>query len=507
MNMSRSELESESVPVSMRGIGKKFAQTPVLQDVDFSLRSGEVHILAGENGAGKSTLMKILRGVYPDYRGTLEIEGRPVRFRNPASASSHGIAMIFQELSLIPSLSVCDNIFLGREQGSFFLNAREQRRKAEKQLQQMGLDLDPDELVENLPVSLCQMVEIAKALIHEARIIIMDEPTSALNQPEVKQLFTLIAQLKTAGCGIIYITHKMEEIYQLADRITVLRDGRLIGTREAEGLPREKLIEWMVGRPLDEQFPPRKGQLGDEVLNISNLSVSTGSQSVDISDISLSLRKGEVVGLAGLEGSGNHTVLEALFGAFGPVKGRVELNGQAFVVRNPKRSLRSGVALLPGDRKTCGIVPTMSTAQNITLSSQEISFSAGWLRLHKEKEVVSELVSALRIRANHINQPITELSGGNQQKALLARCMASRAGILLLDEPTRGVDVGAKHDIYEIINTWTAQGGSVLLITSEMPEMLALADRIMVLHRGRINTVLDRSEATQERILSAAMGA
>jgi ABC-type sugar transport system ATPase subunit len=491
--------------LTMRNIGKTFSNVPVLQEVQLSLRAGEVHILAGENGAGKSTLMKILRGVYSEYDGHIETDGQPVRFRSPSAAAASGIAMIFQELSLIPTLSVCDNIFLGREQGGIFLDTNSQKKIAGDYLADIGLELDLDELVENLPVSLCQMVEIVKALVHGARIIIMDEPTSALNRPEVARLFKLIAKMKADGCGIIYITHKMEEIYQLADRITVLRDGRWIGTEDAKNLPREKLIEWMVGRPLDEQFPPKRNTPGEEVLHIDGLSVS-GAQATGIENISLSLRKGEVLGLAGLEGSGNHTVLEALFGVFGPVTGKVNLNKRTLSIRNPRHSLANRLAFLPCDRKTSGIIPTMSTGGNISMASPEISSRTGWLRLRKEKEIIDEFINSLRIRTRDSGQLITELSGGNQQKALLARCMASRADILLLDEPTRGVDVGAKHDIYEIINSWTARGGSVLLITSEMPEMLALADRIAVLHRGQIRAVFEQHEATQEKVLAVAMG-
>lgn len=495
----------------MRRIGKTFSGTRVLRDVDFELRAGEVHVLAGENGAGKSTLIKILAGVHTDYDGAIELNGKTIRFRSPQHAAEHGISAIHQELTLIPSMTVSDNIFLGREQSRVlgWMDFASQEKTCAALIKQLGLAVDVRRCVDQYPISVCQTIEIAKALAVDARIIIMDEPTSALTEVEVATLFNTIAGLKSRGCGIIYISHKMEEIYRIADRITVLRDGRYIGTSGVSDLPRTELIRWMVGREIDEQFPEQTQRFGGERLNVLNLTVPdpTGLPRPVVDNVTFSVRAGEILGIGGLQGSGASQLLNALFGAYGPTpRGKVLLDGRPFQMRSPKHSVNNGVALLTNDRKTAGLVLGMSIANNVTLASIP-KFSPGfWVRNGREKECADEYRQALNIRTTGVEQPVESLSGGNQQKVVLAKWLATEPKLMLLDEPTRGVDVGAKHEIYELMRQWTDQGIAILLITSEMPELLALSHRIIVMHRGRITAELCRNEATQERILAAAMG-
>jgi len=507
--MTRKHGEVDSAPlVRMRGITKRFGPVTVLRDVDFEVRAGEVQVLAGENGAGKSTLIKILAGVHAEYEGQLEIEGQCVRPRNPREAAALGVAVIHQELSLVPSMSVADNIFLGCSAaavGGFVRDGR-QRDEARRLLREFQLDVDVDVFVEDLPIATQQLIEIAKALRQGTKVIIMDEPTSALSGPEVDKLFGWIQQLKARGCGLVYITHKMEEIERIADRITVLRDGRLVGSAPAAQLSVPQLIHWMVGRDVEQQFPRHASHLGDERLRVEDFCVTAGPRQL-VNRVSLSVRAGEIVGLAGLQGSGNSQFLLGLFGAFGSqAKGRVALDGQPLRLGSPRDSIRRGLAMITNDRKATGLVLSLSVIANTTLADLARFSPGGWRREGRERIAATEMSRILHLRAANLDMAVGELSGGNQQKVVLAKWLLTRPRVLLLDEPTRGVDIGAKREIYELMNEWTNEGIAILLVTSEMSELLAMSDRILVMHRGTLTAELSRQEATADAILEAAMG-
>jgi ribose transport system ATP-binding protein len=476
----------------MKGIRKAFAGTAALDDVSFELVPGEVHVLAGENGAGKSTLMKILAGVFSADAGEIHLGGNTV-------------SVIHQEISLIEPMSVADNIFLGRELGGVWVDRERQRERAEKLCAQLGIPVDVTESVENYPLSIKQL-EIAKALAFDARILVMDEPTSALGARETERLFELIAELKGRGCGIIYISHRMEDIYRLADRITVLRDGRLVGTAAAKDLPESELIRWMIGRELESQFPERKPSLGPVRLEVQGFSVA-GARGPKVKEVSFSVRAGEIVGLAGLQGCGASELFGGLFGAYGPAaSGKAFVDGESFAVRSPKHSMKQGLAYLTAERKTTGLVLGMGIRENITLASLPSVSPYGWLRPRAETEATQRQSRAFSIRAASAELPVGRLSGGNQQKVALAKWAETEPKVLLLDEPTRGVDVGAKHEIYELMNRWSAEGLAILMATTDMAELLGMSDRILVLHRGTVTAEFSRSEATPDNILSAAMG-
>jgi ribose transport system ATP-binding protein len=506
-------MDNQSPILRMQGITKRFGATLALEDVDFMLYPGEVHILAGENGAGKSTLMKILGGVHSEYEGRIELEGRPVRFRSPQEAAEQGISIIHQELSLVPSLSVADNIFLGREKTSRripgWVQSATQKRECSENLQRLGLDISPDVVADSLPLSLQQMVEITKALSLDARVVVMDEPTSALNEPEVERLFQLMADLKAGGCAIVYITHKMEEIEQVGDRITVLRDGRFVGARPAVDLSREEMIRWMVGREMEEQFPRHQQRPGPVKLAVENFSLPDpgGKPRPVVQKVSFEVRAGEILGLAGLQGSGSSELLAGLFGAYGNnFSGRILLDNQPFRPGSPREAIRQGLALLTNDRKTTGLILDAGIQDNLTLATIPKFSPAGWRRKGRERQAARNQRQTLGIRTIDLDLPVTSLSGGNQQKVVLGKWLETEPRVLLLDEPTRGVDVGAKREIYELMNQWTAEGKAIVLITSEMPELLALSDRIVVMHRGRVTAEFSRDSAEPEGILKAAMG-
>jgi len=495
----------------MQAIGKSFSGVRVLSEVSFDLFAGEVHVLAGENGAGKSTLIKVLSGVYADYRGKVVLGEQAVRFKSPQEALAGGISVIYQEISLVGPMSVADNIFLGREAtlGGAWLDRRAQQEEARKLLGELGLQIDVTRAVEEYPVSVQQMIEIVKALSYNSQIIVMDEPTSTLSEPEVERLFSIIGILKARGCGIIYISHKMEEIYRIADRITVLRDGRHVGTHAAAELPRAELIRRMVGREISRLFPERSFCAGAKILQVSKLTVPGGKKSAHplVNEVSFEVRAGEILGLAGLQGSGNSELLNGLFGTFGKLsRGSVILGGKPFEIRSPGDSIRNALALLTNDRKATGLVLEMNICHNLTLASLEKFSRGGWLNSEKEKAAGRTRMESLEIKAVSQAQEVGTLSGGNQQKVILGKWLETEPKVFLLDEPTRGVDVAVKHEIYELMNAWTQAGCAIILITSEMPELLAMSDRILVMCRGRISAEFRRGEASQEKILKAAMG-
>jgi ABC-type sugar transport system ATPase subunit len=496
--------------VVMSDITKRFGRVTVLQDVQFAVLPGEVHVLAGENGAGKSTLIKILGGVHADFEGRIEIAGRRARPRTPIEANALGIAVIHQELSLIGSMSVADNLFLGRMPvcGGLVRDAQ-QRREARQWLRQLGLDLDPRRRAEEFPIPVRQLIEIAKALSQNARVLVMDEPTSALNAPEVERLFSLIQSLKERGCGIVYITHKMEEIERIADRITVLRDGRWIGTAPARELPSSTLIRWMVGREVGEQFPRRAPRPGDERLRLEGFGVFPAGLAAKpaVEGATFRLRAGEIVGVGGLQGSGASELFLGLFGAYGArTQGQAWLDGRPVRFQTPRQAIDAGVALVTNDRKATGLVLPLSISANATLAGLRGLSPGGWRRPAFEREATRHMADTLRLRAATLDLEAGALSGGNQQKVVLAKWLQIRPRLLLLDEPTRGIDVAAKREIYQLMDAWTAEGISILLITSEMPELITLSDRVVVMHRGRVSAEFGRAEATPEAILAAAMG-
>ncbi|HEV2437162.1 MAG TPA: sugar ABC transporter ATP-binding protein [Verrucomicrobiae bacterium] len=511
MNDSASRTETRAATlVRMRGITKRFGNVTVLKDAQLEVRTGEVHVLVGENGAGKSTLIKILAGVHTEFEGRIEIGGREVRPQTPLEANALGIAVIHQELSLIGSMSVADNIFLGRapRRAGLVWDA-EQSRKTGHWVRQLGLDIDTRRLVEEFPIAIQQLIEIAKALSQNAKVMVMDEPTSALNAPEVEKLFSLIRELKQQGCGIVYITHKMEEIERIADRITVLRDGQWIGTAPAAELPTAKLIQWMVGREMGEQFPRHTPHPGAERLRLENFGVFPDgfSRKPAVQDVSLAVRAGEILGIGGLQGSGASELFLGIFGSYrSATRGRMQLDGTERCFASPRQAIESGVALLTNDRKATGLVLSLSIVANVTLAALRELSSGGWRQPAREYAAAQQTVSPMQLRAASLDLEVNTLSGGNQQKVALAKWLQIRPKVLLLDEPTRGVDIGAKREIYQLMNQWTAQGIAILLITSELPELLTLSDRIVVLHRGRVAAELSRAQATPETVLMAAMG-
>ena len=500
--------------VVMRGIRKSFGPVEVLCEVDFEVLPGEVHVLAGENGAGKSTLIKILSGAYDDFSGELLVGGRPRNFTHPSQAVRAGIATIHQDLSLVASMSVSDNLFLGAEVPGRFgqIDFDCQETEAARMLQETALDFSPRQLVEELPISSQQTLEIARALAREAEVVIFDEPTSALNEQEVDSLFQRISELRDQGRGIVYITHKMEEIYRLADRITVLRDGERVGTAAAGDLPPDELVMWMVGRDVAASGADAMSVTDHDVpaLEVEGLSVAhpTVKDHFVVDSVSFNLYRGEILGLAGLQGAGTSEVLHALFGALGTrATGQARLGGEPFSPLHPRESVREGVVLLTNDRKSMGLAPEMDVIQSVSLTSlSRFSGPGGWVHREREREAVEELTREFRLSAPSLEAPIRTLSGGNQQKAYLARCLLAEPRVLLLDEPTRGIDVGAKADIYELMRGWVRKGIAVLLITSEMEELLTLSDRILVMHRGRVVTELTRDTASKDAVLAAAMG-
>ena len=488
-------------------IGKSFAGHAVLRDVTFDLEPGEVHVLAGENGAGKSTLIKILGGVHSADTGAVRVDGKQLRFHSALDAQRSGVAIIHQELSLAPSLSIVDNLFLGRERtGSLgVVRARAQHREARQLLDRVGLAVDPRRRVAGLPVAARQLVEIAKALGQNARIIAMDEPTSSLTRPDAERLFEQIGELKRDGTGVIYITHRMEEIYRLADRISVLRDGRMILTRPAHQLDRGQLVQAMVGRQLDEQIHREPVPVGEELLSVKSVSVK-GRTGMLLESVGLYLHAGEVLGVAGLAGSGSSELLHALFGDGPATMEGLRVRGRAARVTSPGQAKSLGIALLTSDRKRTGLCASLSIAENTTLAALEELSPGGLRRRRLEAESARRGIDSMHIACRSASQPVRTLSGGNQQKVALAKWIETHPRVLLLDEPTRGIDVGAKHEIYELLNRWTAEGMGILLVSSELPELLGLSDRVIVLHRGQLTAEFTRAEATPEKVVAAALG-
>jgi len=512
MNQSPdSPTSPSSAPLlQMRAISKSFGDVEVLSGVDFDLRSGEVHVLAGENGAGKSTLIKILAGVYDDYWGEILLRGAPCRFSRPHHAYDAGIAVIYQELSLVDSLSIGENLLLGREGGGFvgWLDRRRERELAERMLSESEIHADPDRPAEAYPISTRQTVEIAKALSRNASILVMDEPTSALTDPEVERLFRLIRSLTRDGKGIIYITHKLEEIFRIGDRVTVLRDGHTVATTSVAVLNHGELVRQMVGREVPESEGRASTTAGEVLLDVRDLVVRGPAEGrLLVEGVSLSVRRGEIVGLAGLQGCGNSEVLQAIFGVPGDsASGSIMVAGVSAAGGTPAHAIRRRVALLTNDRKRGGLVLERPVRENITLASLPRFSPAGWVLRAREKDAALRRRDQLRIRTSSSEQEAGTLSGGNQQKVVFAKWLETSPELLLLDDPTRGVDVGAKAEIYALVASLREEGCGILLVSSETPELLSLCDRILVMRSGRIVAEFDRGTASQEAVLHAALG-
>jgi ribose transport system ATP-binding protein len=488
----------------MRHIRKVFPGVVALDDVHFELRKGEVHVLLGENGAGKSTLMKILSGAYQKTSGQILLDGEEVEIKNPRHAQELGISIIYQELNLIPYLRVGENIFLGREpcKRAGVVNSKTLYRASQKLLDDLGVQIDARAVVRQLRVAQQQMVEVAKALSLDARILIMDEPTSALTDVEINELFATIRRLKSRGVSVVYISHRMEEIFEIGDRVTVLRDGRYVGTEEIKKVTKPRLIRMMVDRDLSEQFPKVKAPVGEEVLRVESL-----TRKGVLEDISFTLRKGEVLGIAGLLGSGRTELARALFGADRIDSGEVYIKGERVRIRSPRSAISSGLGFLTEDRKSEGLVLLLSVKDNIALPSVDRLSKFGVVDHRKEREAAESYVHDLRIKTPGLQQRVVFLSGGNQQKVVLSKWLFCNSDILIFDEPTRGIDVGSKVEIYQLMNELTAKGAAILMISSELPEILGMSDRILVMRRGRIAGELNAAEATQEKILQLAIGA
>ncbi len=504
---------TDSAPlVAMTGIAKRYGGVQACRDIDLTVRPGEVHALLGENGAGKSTLMRILSGDVTDFDGGIAAGGHPRRFAGPAEAQAAGIAMIHQELDLVPALSVAENVFLGRElRRAGRMDRRGMHRRTAAVLERIGVGLAPARQVEQLRTGEQQLVVIAKALSLDARVLIMDEPTSALSSSEVDRLFDVTRELRRDGVGIVYISHRSDEIARIADRATVLRNGEVVATFDPGTMSTKQVVEAMVGRPVQSVFSTPDVEHGDELLRVEDLAVrprrpQPGRRDPD--GISLTVRAGEIVGLAGLLGAGRTELLETLYGvgAAGARSGRMQLHGEPVAPRSPRHALRHGIAFVPEDRRVAGLVLFHSVLANTVIASLGSVGRLGFVSARRERRAAQDSAARLGIKAAAVTDAVGTLSGGNQQKVVLGKVLRAQPRVLLLDEPTRGVDVGAKSEIYELLGELAGQGLGVLLASSELPELIGICDRVVVLRAGRSVADFDTAHAGEADVLAAAMG-
>lgn len=487
----------------MIGICKSFGANKVLGGVNLHVRPGEVHALMGENGAGKSTLMNILTGIHRADAGTIMVDGKGVTFKNNKDAEEHGIAFIHQELNIWPNLSVLENLFLMNQPKTRFgtIDFKKMREMAEAKCQEIGIDLPLDEIAGECSVGQQQMTEITRSLMLDAKTVIMDEPTAALTERETDRLFEVMKKLKNKGVSIIYISHRMEEVFANCDTITVMRDGQTISSRPTEETNMDQIVGDMVGRVMSEYYPARTNVPGDEIFRVEGF-----TQPGVFRDISFNLRKGEILGVAGLMGAGRTEIMRAIFGVDPHESGKLYFEGKEIHIKNPRDAIRHGFGFITENRKTEGLILDFSIERNIALPSEERLAQSHVINDKKEFDFSSELSKRLGVKAQDINLPASTLSGGNQQKVVIAKWVGMHPKLLILDEPTRGIDIGAKKDIYDLMNELTAKGVSIIMVSSELPEVIGMSDRILVIHEGRAAGIVEHKDATQTRIMTLATG-
>ncbi|WP_110928167.1 sugar ABC transporter ATP-binding protein [Bacillus massiliglaciei] len=489
--------------ITMKNIFKAFGTNQVLTGVDFELEEGEVHALMGENGAGKSTMMNVLTGLHPKDKGSILINGTETSFNNPKEAEQHGITFIHQELNIWPDMTVLDNLFIGKELKTAFglVNTKEMKALAKKQFARLGVSIPLDKEAGSCSVGEQQMIEIAKALMTEAKVIIMDEPTAALTEREIGKLFEVISSLKKEGVSIVYISHRMEEIFTICDRITVMRDGKTVDTKEIKETTFDEVVKKMVGRELTDRFPQREPKLGETMLQVKDL-----TKNGVFREVSFSVRAGEIVGISGLMGAGRTEIMRAIFGLDSTDSGEIWLDGKKVSISSPARAVESGIGFITENRKEEGLILDFSIKDNMVLPTLFSFAPKGIINEKTELDFVEMLIRRLTVKTESAETAVGNLSGGNQQKVVIAKWVGIGPKVLILDEPTRGVDVGAKREIYQLMNELTDRGVAIIMVSSELPEVLGMSDRILVVHEGKITGELIKEEATQEKIMTLATG-
>ena len=497
-------MSNSRIPIlEMRGITKRFPGVLALDHVDLTVYPGQVLALVGENGAGKSTLMKVLSGVHQMDEGEILMEGKPVKIENPLASQLMGISIIYQELSVLDNMNIAENIFLGREKrkGRAFVNKKTMHAEARKLLDEVGLDVDTHTMAGELSTAQKQMIEVAKALSFNSKIIIMDEPTSSLTETETDILFGIIRKLREKGVAIVFISHKLAEIFAITDEVAILRDGVSAGRMVTEGCTENDIIKAMVGRDVDDLYAKQAAPIGDVVLEVKNLSTKGF-----LKDINFKLRAGEILGFAGLVGAGRSEVMRAVFGIDPKETGEIYIKGEKVEIKSPRDAMLQGMGFVPEDRKLQGLVLGMSVGRNTTLAAlKAVANQAGFINHKQEKEMADKFVKALEVKTPSNDQLVKNLSGGNQQTVVIAKWLANNPDILILDEPTRGIDVGAKKEIHQLMSDLANQGVAIIMISSELPEVLGMSDRVVVMHEGRIKGELDRAEADQVSIMKMAV--
>ena len=491
---------SDNIILRMKNINKRFPGVYALKNVNFELKSGEVHALLGENGAGKSTLIKVLGGIYHAEEGDIEIEGKNVSIASVQDAEQNGIAIIHQELVLVPHMSVAENIYLGREVGSgIFVNRSEMTKNAQKILDDLGMDIDARSLIKDLPIAKQQMVEITKAVSVNSKILVMDEPTSSISDKEIENLFKIMRDLTKKGVGIVYISHKMSELDEICDRVTVMRDGEYVGTKNVKETAKDELIAMMVGRTLTNYYVRDYGTPGEEILKVVGLSDGDKVNGVDFN-----IRKGEIVGFAGLVGAGRSETMQAIFGLTQNVTGEIYIQGNKVEINNPEDAIKYGLALVPESRKEQGLYLVQSVKYNTTIEVLKEFIGKFRVNDKRETEITQKYIDLMSTKTPSQAQEIGNLSGGNQQKVMIGRWLATKPKVLILDEPTRGIDVGAKSEIYAIMNNLVKTGVSIIMISSELPEIINMSDRVYVMAGGVVRGCISREEISQESIMHLA---